>query len=123
MPVNVMMGCPDIWSNRHELEYVHRLRDRLENVYYAAREHLQSSACRHKRFYYVRANKNLNQPRDMEWTMNKSRRKGKYPKMKMRWIKPLVVLNDVTYQLKMNEKEMKIIPYDLLKPCEARDVL
>ena len=30
--------------------------------------------------------------------------------------------NDVTFQVKINDKEMKIIYYDLLKPCEAQDV-
>ena len=31
-------------------------------------------------------------------------------------------LNDVTYQVKMNEKKMMIIHYEFLKPCEAQDV-
>ena len=53
--------------------------------------------------------------------MNKSRRKDKSPKLQMRWLGPLVVirrLNDVTYQVKMNEKDVKVIRYDLLKLYE-----
>ena len=45
--------------------------------------------------------------------------------MQMRWIGQLVVLkrfNDVIYQVKVNEKEMRIIPYDLQKLCEAQDM-
>ena len=56
------------------------------------------------------------------WKMNKSHRKGKCSKMQMWWIQQLMVLkrvNDVTYQVKMKEKEIKIIHCGLLKPCEA----
>ena len=59
-----------------------------------------------------------------KWS-GKSHRKGKCPKMKMRWIGPLVMLkklNGVKYQVKVNEKGMKIIHYGLLKLCEAWDV-
>ena len=59
---------------------------------------------------------------DLVWMMNKSIRKGKSPKLQMRWLGPLVVikrLKDVIFQVKMNEKEGKIIHYDLLKPYEG----
>ena len=73
----------------------------------------------------MRANEQPYEPGDLVWTMNKSRRKGKSPKLQMRWLGPLVVLkrlNDVTYQVKMNEKDVKVIHYDLLKPFEGRDI-
>ena len=50
--------------------------------------------------------------------MNKSRKKGKIPKFQMPWLGPLVVLkklNNVTYQVKVNKKDVKIIHYDLIK--------
>ena len=125
MPVDVMMGHPESGSGKDELEYVQGLRDRLEDAYDVAREHLQSSAIRQKRYYDVNASEKPYKPGDLVWTMNKTRKKGKCPKMQMRWIGPLVVLkrlNDVTYQVKMNEKDVKIIHYDLLKPFEGRDV-
>ena len=74
----------------------------------------------------MRANESLYESGNFVWTMNKFHRKNKCPKMQMQWIGPLVVLkslNNVTYQEKMNKKEMKIIHYDLLKPCEAQGVL
>ena len=43
----------------------------------------------------------------------------------MQWLGPVVVikrLNDVTYQVKMNERDVKIIHYDLLKPYEGCDI-
>ena len=45
--------------------------------------------------------------------------------MQMRWIGPLVVVkqfNDVTYMVKVNEKDSKVIHYDLLKLFVGRDV-
>ena len=123
MPIDVMMGQPD--ESKDELDYVQGLRKRLEDAYDVAREHLQSSADRQKRYYDVRAHENPYKSGDLVWTMNKSRKKGRCPKMQMRWLGPLVVLkrlNDVTYQVKMNEKDVKIIHYDLLKPYEGRDI-
>ena len=55
MPVDVMMTCPDSLSNQNELEYIQGLRDSLKDAYDVAREHLQSSASRHKRYYDIRA--------------------------------------------------------------------
>ena len=87
--------------------------------------HLQTSANRQKRHYDLRANESPYKPGDLVWISNKTRKKGKSPKMQMRWSGPLVVLeriNDVTYKLKMNEKDTKIVHYDLLKPYESSEV-
>ena len=124
MPIDVMMGetTPTL---EDELDYVQGLRERLEDAYEVAREHLEKSAVRQKRNYDVRANEHPYEPGDLVWTVNKSRKKGRCPKMQMRWLGPLVVLkrlNDVTYQVKMNERDLKIIHYDLLKPFVGRDV-
>ena len=125
MPIDVMVGSPDDSSNQDELDYVTGLRERIEDAYDVAREHLQTSANRQKRYYDLRANESPYKPGDLVWTMNKTRKKGKCPKMQMRWNGPLVVLeriNDVTYKLKINEKDTKIVHYDLLKPYESKEV-
>ena len=125
MPIDVMFGLPDEEAGRDELEYVQRMRARLEDAYDVAREHLKQDAVKQKRYYDVRANEKPYKPGDLVWTMNKARKKGRCPKMQMRWLGPLVVLkrlNDVTYQVKMSEKVVKIIHYDLLKPYEGREV-
>ena len=100
-----------------------RVPERLEDAYDVAREHLEKSATIQKRYYNVRANKKPCQTGDLVWMMNKSTRKVKSPKLQMRWLGPLVIikrLNDVTYLVKMNEKEVKIIHYDLLKAEKFR---
>ena len=124
MPIDVMMGLPES-SGEDELDYVQSLRRRLEEAYEVAREHLKVDAIRQKRYYDVRANEKPYEPGDLVWTANKSRKKGRCPKLQMRWLGPFVVLkrlNDVTYQVKMSEKDVKIIHYDLLKPYEGRDI-
>ena len=44
MPIDVMMGPPDDSPDCDELDYVTGLRERLEDAYDVAREHLQTSA-------------------------------------------------------------------------------
>jgi len=124
MPIDVMMGRPQSEAG-DELEYTRGLRERLEEAYDVAREHLKTDAVRQKRYYDLRAHEKPYETGDLVWTMNKSRKKGRCPKWQMRWLGPLVVLrrlNDVTYHVKLGEKEEKVIHYDLLKPYEGRDI-
>ena len=124
MPIDVMMGQPDEVEG-DELSYVEGLRWRLEDAYADARVHLEAAANRQKRYYDIKAHENPYNTGDLVWTMNKVRKKGKCPKMQMRWVGPVVVLqrlNDVTYQVKLSEKVLKVIHYDLLKPYVGRDV-
>ena len=68
-PGDAMMGCPDSLSNQDELEYIWGLRDRLEDTYDVAREHLKSSVTRQKKYYDVRANERSYEPENLVWTM------------------------------------------------------
>ena len=125
MPLDVVMGQPEGSEAIDELEYVKDLRERLEDAYDIAREHLRESAERQKRHYDVRAYEDPYTEGDLVWIMNKTRKKGKCPKMQDRWIGPLVVekrLNDVTYRVRVNENSKKVVHYDLLKPYIGRDV-
>ena len=111
MPVNVMLGGSEGSEEGDELDYVWELRERLEDAYEVATEHLRLSANRQKRYYNVKANEQLYKVGDLVWAMNKVRKKGRCPKMQMRWIGPLVVvkrLNDVTYMVKVSEKDSKV---------------
>ena len=125
MPMDIMMGRPEGSEEVDELYYVWELWERFEDAYEVAREHLKLSANRQKRYYDVRVNEQPYKPGDLVWTMNKVRKKGKCPKMQMRWIGPLTVvklLNNVTCLVKTREKGSKVIHYDLLKPFVGRDI-
>ena len=125
MPIDVVFGQPYSSEKADELAYVLGLRERLEKAYDVARENLEKSTTTQNRYCNVRANEKPYQAGDLVWTMNKSRRKGKSPKLQMRWLGPLIViksLNDMTYQVKMNEIDVKIIHYNLLKPYEGQEI-
>ena len=124
MPIDVMLEerCP---QEEDELGYVQGLRERLEDAYDVAREHLGRSANRQKRYHDVHAYEQPYKVGDLVWLVNKTRKKGRCPKMQQRWLGPAVIIqriNDVTYRLKVGENKAKVVHYDLLKPYKGRDV-
>ena len=73
----------------------------------------------------MRVNEKPYKSDDLVWDMNKTRKRGMCPKMQIRWTGPLITLkrlNDVTYQVRISAKELKVMHYDLLKPFEGQDV-
>ena len=100
MPIDIMIGQPYSSEKADELAYVQGLCERLEDTYDVAREQLEKSTARQKRYYNVQAKKKPYKTGDLVWTMNKSRRKGKSTKLQMKWLGTLIIikrLNDVTY--------------------------
>ena len=119
--VDIMTGHPKGLPNQDE-----GLRDRLEDACDVPREHFQSSDSIQKRYCDARANESFNryEPGELVLTISPVWQ-GKCPKMQMQWIGLWMVLerlNDVTDQVKMNKKEMKIILYELLKPCKTQEI-
>ena len=53
MPIHVMFGQPYSSEKADELVYVQGLCERLEDAYDVAREHLEKSATRQRRYYDV----------------------------------------------------------------------
>ena len=56
MPIDIMMRRLECSEDVDELDYVQELRERLEDAYEAAREHLKLSAIKQKSYYDVRSN-------------------------------------------------------------------
>jgi len=124
MPIDVMMGQSEV-EMTGELDYVQQTRERLEDAYDIAREHLEISANRQKRYHDLRAHEKPYKPGDLVWVVNKERKKGKSPKLQMRWLGPMLVedkINDVTYRIRVAEKTSKVLHYDLMKPYVGRDI-
>ena len=122
MPVDVMVGLPPAESRLNETEYVENLRKCLGEAYEHARNHLDASANRQKQYYDLGARGKPFQPGDLVWFRNKDRRKGVCPKLQKKWKGPAIVedrLNDVTYRLRLNEKDKKVLHFDMLKPYES----
>ena len=125
MPLDIQIGLAPEMETQEETEYAEELRIRLENAYLAARENLGVSAERQKRYYDLKA---LDQPYsigDLAWLINKSRRKGRCPKLQKKWLGPVVVeqkLNDVTYRIRTSKQDSKVVHFDLLKPYVSSNV-
>ena len=125
MPLDVQLGLAPEMEVKEEAEFVVELRERLEAAYASARENLGESAKRQKRFYDLKA---LDEPfkvGDLVWTVNKSRRKGRCPKLQKKWLGPAVVeerVNDVTYKLRVTKTDSKVVHFDHLKPYLSQDV-
>ena len=75
MPTDILMGRPECSEEVDEPLYVQVIRERLEDAYEVAREHLKLSANRQKRYYDVRANE---QPFNLEiWLVNERSEKNR----------------------------------------------
>ena len=67
-PVDVILGRPEVSEEGDELDYVRELRERLEDGYEVAREHLKLSANRQKRYNNVKANEQPYKLGELVWT-------------------------------------------------------
>ena len=125
MPLDIQLGLAPEMEIRDETEFVERLRERLEDAYLTARKNLGESAKRQKRYYDLKAAEEPYKSGDLVWVVNKSRRKGRCPKLQKKWLGPAVIerkVNDVTYRLRVTPTDRKVIHYDHLKPYYSRDV-
>ena len=125
MPLDVQIGLAPEMEVKEENEYVEDLRVRLENAYVTARENLGESAKRQKHYYDL---KTLDEPYkagDLVWLVNKSRRKGRCPKLQKKWLGPAVVeevVNDVTYKIRVTKTDSKVVHFEHLKPYLSQEV-
>lgn len=119
MPIDVMVGLPPDQEPKREPQYVEDLRARLEDAYSLARENLGVSAERRKRYYDLKALSDKFSVGDPVWLINKSRRKGRCPKLQRKWLGPMLietVVNDVTFKLRIARNDTKVVHYDQVKP-------
>ena len=80
---------------------------------------------RQKHYYDLKAQDEPYKPGDLVWLVNKSRRKGRCPKLQKKWLGPAVVevqVNDVTYKIRVKEADTKVVHYDHLKPYLSAEI-
>ena len=118
MPVDIQIGSTP--EEAVELpEYVHDLKDRLQNAYEHVRTNLRVGAERQKRYYDVGTMKESYKVGDLVWLTNQSRRKGVCPKLQKKWLGPMIIeakVNDVTYRLKTSPTHSRVVHFDKVKP-------
>ena len=95
-------------------------------MYYAyelARSVLRRSVERQKRLYNERVFGEPVHKGDLVWVAEKTKKKGKSPKLQPRWKGPCLVidvLNDVVIKVQLGPKKTSNLHIDLLKPCTIR---
>lgn len=123
LPVDLMVECP-IMEDTVRTDFAEALRHNLQEAHARARECLRQSARRQKRNYDRKMHgEGLNEGQ-FAWLFNKLRKKGRSPKLQLRWEGPYLVvkrLSDVTYrvQLKRGSKAF-VVHGDRLKPYEGK---
>jgi transposase InsO family protein len=118
MPVDIQIGST---PGQEALlpEYVHDLRERLQNAYEHVRTNLKIGAERQKRYYDVGTKSESYKEGDLVWLTNQSRRKGVCPKLQKKWLGPMIIeakVNDVTYRLRTSPTHTRVVHFDKIKP-------
>ena len=84
------------------VEFLMRLKERMEVIHRFARENMKMASERQKKYYDLKARCHLYQRGDAVWLHNPTRRKGLSPKLQRPWKGPYLVLDrlcDVTYRI------------------------
>ena len=122
MPIDVMIPVsrePAVSSN----EFAQDMRKRLGYAYELARKTLKRSVERQKRLYNQRTFGEPLETGDVVWCMDKTKKKGKSPKLQPKWKGPGLItqkFNDVIVRVQFSPKKASILHVDMLKPCTSK---
>uniref|UniRef100_A0A8C6P750 Integrase catalytic domain-containing protein n=1 Tax=Nothobranchius furzeri TaxID=105023 RepID=A0A8C6P750_NOTFU len=98
-PVDVVFGPapePEIGGGGVELDYVRRLKERMEEVHQLARTTLLVAGARQKRVYDSRAHRLSLALGDKVWVYCPTRKKGLSPKLMSHWQGPAEILDQIS---------------------------
>ena len=122
MPVDVMLSTtPDEPVNH--VEYVKRLKLKLQYCYELAGRQLKKGAETQKRLYNRGVYGEKFEAGDVVWYANKIRRKGVCPKLQPKWRGPCLILklhNDVLAHIQLSNRKFVTVHTDLLKKCFSK---
>ena len=121
MPIDIML--PVLPDNKiTQAAYARELRDKLSYAYQVARTVLKRSVERQRRLYNQRVFGEPFKCGDLVWCAEKTKKKGKSPKLQPRWKGPGIitaVYNDVVVRVQFSPKKIMILHVDMLKPCNT----
>ncbi len=127
LPVDIMFG--GVQSATDPVTYVDRTTEIMNNVYQAARKHLQFVSEHQKSYYDAKAQAKQYEAGDLVWLHNVRRRKGRSPKLQRPWDGPYKIskrLSDVAYRVKKRNGKPRVVHFNRLKmyhgtDCQERD--
>ena len=122
MPIDVMLSSTNDEPVNH-VEYVQRLKRKLQYCYELAGRQLKKGAEKQTRLY----NRGLHGEKfhlgDVVWYADKIRKKGVSPKLSPKWKGPCLVHkvhNDVLVHIQISSKKFSTVHTDLLKKCHSK---
>ena len=122
MPVDVMLSSPEHEPVNH-VEYVRKLKRKLQYCYELAGRQLKKGAERQKRLYDRGVFGENFEAGDVVWYADKIRKKGVSPKLSPRWKGPCLIHklhNDVLAHIQLSNRKFVTVHTDLLKKCFSK---
>ncbi len=122
MPIDVMMSSPEHEPVSH-VEYVKRLKQKLQYCYELAGRQLKKGAEKQKRLYDKGVYGEKFEVGDIVWYANKIRKKGESPKLSPKWKGPCLIHklhNDVLAHIQLSNRKYVTVHTDLLKKCFSK---
>jgi transposase InsO family protein len=123
LPIDLLYGQPPVETEptpANKSVYIQSLTETLWEVHEHARENMLEASNRQKKRYDHRAKQTQYKVRDVVWLRNKTRVRGKTPKLQNRWDGPFVVtrvISDLVYQIQSSPRaRVKTVHHDNLKP-------
>ena len=108
LPVDLMIGKPPCSEEvTSKVEYVCKLREKLEDAHEYARYQLLQSARRQKKSYDHRVDENSLEVGEFVWLHNPNKKKGLSPKLQRRWVGPFLIvskLGDCVYRIQKSQR-------------------
>ena len=122
LPCDLKFGCRPGEEVAGE-DYVHTLRQRMDDIHQRVRLNIQSASDRMKEHYDIQAEHGGYQPGKLVWLYNPQRRRGLSPKLQSSWEGPYEVMdriNDVVYRIrKLPKGKPRIVHFNRLSPYQG----
>ena len=122
LPVDVMIDNMASDPVSH-VEYVKRLKQKLQYCYELTKKKLKKGAETQKRLYNRGVYGEKLIPGDVVWYANKLRRKGYCQKLEPKWRGPCIIHklhNDVLAYIQLSNRKFQMVHTDLLKKCFSK---
>ena len=107
-------------------DYVSELEEQLDCCHSLARDAMKSNTQKDKRDYDTRLSVKAYKKGDLVYVRDNVRKKGRNPKLQMRWKGPAVVteaVGDVLFAVQIKAKSAsKVLHHDRLKPFHSMDI-
>ncbi len=125
MPGDIINPCNH--DDPTYVEYVEKLRDRLQTSHELARQKLKQKTCIRKDHYDGKQPFHVYQTGDLIWYLAEDRYEGLCPKLQPLYKGPYLMLhqyNNLTYLIQTNAKgSQKVVHYNKLKPYQGNQKL